>query len=678
VGAPILAEVERFFSPDGPLARVLPGYEERHEQLAMAMAVARAIRDQDKLLAEAGTGTGKTLAYLVPAVLSGKRVVISTATKNLQDQLMAQDIPLVARALGTAVDAQLMKGRSNYLCLARLLRVGAHPELPQTGRTAELEGVVAWAERTTTGDRAELEGLADDSPLWRDLSVTSEQCTGRACAQFERCFVTQMRRAAQASQICVVNHHLYFADLAVRSRRRDDATALLPGHDIVIFDEAHELEDIGAQHFGVSVSERRFADLADELCHPSRRLGKRAEQLGRELVSEARRLFDRLPFAAARQALGRKDVAGELRAQHAALDDALHAIEAELGSAEGEEAPALARRAVALADELRIVLDVPERPSPDDDLPPYDDEDDARAAPTYVHYTETQGQRRVLVARPVEVGSLFAHVFADMPALFVSATLSVGKSFAFARQRLGLDEVRELVVDSPFDFARQAAVYLPTDLPSPEAPAFLEAAAERAADLAEASGGGAFVLCTSHRALSIMRARIAARGMTVLTQGEAPKGVLLERFRDHGDAVLVATMSFWQGVDVPGRALRLVVIDKLPFASPTDPLVAARIEHLKARGRDAFGTYQLPQAILLLRQGFGRLIRRRDDRGVVAILDRRLHERRYGAQVLASLPPSPRLDDVAAVGMFIRGAVSPTNPKERPKRRPRRRSRASR
>ncbi len=648
----MLGEVERFFAPDGPLAAVLPGYEERLEQRTMALAVARAITAQEKLLAEAGTGTGKTLAYLVPAVLSGRRVVVSTATKTLQDQLLTHDIPLVAQALGRPVDAQLMKGRSNYLCLARLARVRAQPYLPGVRDLGEL---LAWADGTASGDRAELAGLPDDSPLWRELSVTSEQCTGRACSDFDRCFVTQMRRGAQAASLCIVNHHLYFADLAVRSRRGDDGGALLPAHDLVIFDEAHELEDIGAQHFGLSVGEQRFADLVHELSASGRQLGARVVQLCRELQQAVSELYRALPYDGTRQALTPRDLGPAVRAAHADVDDQLRALEAELASSAVAENDALARRAAALADELRLVLDVPQRYVPDELAQPTYEE---LEPPTYVHYLELVGQRRTIVARPVEVGSLLQQVFTGMPAVFVSATLSVAGSFTYTRQRLGLDDTPELVVDSPFDYATQAGLYVPDDLPRPDAPEFAERAAGRAAELCAAAGGGAFVLCTSHRALPVMRAALRARGLEVLTQGEAPKNVLLSRFREHGDAVLVATMSFWQGVDVPGRALRLVVIDKLPFASPGDPLVAARIDYLKARRQDPFRTYQLPQAILLLRQGFGRLIRRRDDHGVVAILDSRLRERRYGAEVLRSLPGAPQLGSVEEVGEFLRSVAA--------------------
>jgi ATP-dependent DNA helicase DinG len=653
--------VEAFFAPGGPLARVVSGYEDRPEQLVVALAVARALRGSHKLFAEAGTGTGKTLAYLVPLVLSGRRVVVSTATKTLQDQIMEVDVPLLGLALGRKVEARLMKGRSNYLCLTRAGKVLSQRHLDGVDDEALLPQVMAWAERTSTGDRAELEALPDGSSLWRELSATSEQCTGRACTSFERCFVTQMRRRAASADVVVANHHLYFADVSLRGRVRDPSVALLPAHELAVFDEAHELEEVAAQHFGAEVGEGRLYELGRDLgrlATGDASLATSVRRLAEELEVRTRLLFGALPFDGGRRALRPAELGEETWSHWRALDHHLRQIAAAVEPLAVEEAPAIARRATGLASELRFALGV----SPDGEPPtrverhddsweyaqPTPDEEqhgtaEAVAALDFVRYTETFGRARAVVVRPVDVAPIVGRELSPRPAIFASATLTVGGDFGFLRRRLGIEDAEELVVDSPFDYSRQASLYLPDDLPGPEADDFPEAAAARAAALVAAAGGGAFVLCTSHRMLTVVRRTVGATGVLTLTQGDAPKARLLEQFKAAGNAALCATLSFWQGVDVPGRALRLVVIDKLPFASPGDPLLAARLERLKAHGQDPFESYQLPQAALLLRQGFGRLIRRRTDRGMVALLDRRIVTRRYGQTLLSSLPPCRRL-----------------------------------
>jgi ATP-dependent DNA helicase DinG len=655
--------VTDFFAPGGPLARVISGYEDRPEQRTVALAVTRSLVYRRKLLAEAGTGTGKTLAYLVPLVLSGRRVVVSTATKNLQDQVMSVDVPLLARALGRRVEARLMKGRGNYLCLARSQRALGQKWLAGVDDQGLMPEITAWAEHTTTGDRAELEVLPDGAPFWRELSATSEQCTGRACASFERCFVTLMRRRAQSAEVVVVNHHLYFAELSLRDRVGDPNVALLPGHELVVFDEAHELEEVGGQHFGVEVAEGRFYELGRDLVRAAGAeagVVARLRVLALELDRRTRFFFAALPAAEARVALRPVDLGDDAWAGFRALSEQLERVVAQVAPLALEDAASLARRAGQLASELRFAIgagDDGEQPrdrlryDPSPDFAQLDPEEEARPPAddeegvTYVRYLEAAGRSRALVARPIEVAPILRRELSPLPAVFVSATLSVGGDFTFLRRRLGVDDADEVVVDSPFDYAAQATLYLPDDVPSPEAPEFGEQAAARAAELVAASGGGAFVLCTSHRMLGLMRRTVAATGVLTLVQGDAPKGRLLEQFKAAGNAALCATLSFWQGVDVPGRALRLVIIDRLPFASPGDPLLAARLEHLRARGHDPFRSYQLPQAALLLRQGFGRLIRRRTDHGMVALLDRRISTRGYGAMLLATLPPCRRVDD---------------------------------
>jgi ATP-dependent DNA helicase DinG len=644
--------VAEFFAPDGPLAASFPRFEPRPEQVDLAVAVAATISERDKVMAEAGTGIGKTLAYLVPALTSGLRTVVSTGTKNLQEQLIHQDIPIVEAALGRDLEVQVMKGRTNYLCHLRADRFALQPLLPSTAEAGAWESILAWRDETTTGDRVELRALADGSPLWRELTATGDQCTGRRCPDFERCWITIMRRRAQAADLVIVNHHLYMADLALRQRLGDLTVALLPLHELVVFDEAHELDEVAANHFGFQVSERRFIELAHDVRQATAADPSLAAQLAGtldRLRNNARALFDELPYGGGRTPLpaGPSDV---ILDRYNDVDAHLEQMESHVASSALEEGPGLARRAALLAAELAFVLRLQPRRSLTSDirLPELEEGD------TFVRYTEAAGRHRALVARPVDVATILGGSLEPLSAVLVSATLAVGGSFDNYRARVGLEQAREVSVGSTFDFENNARLYIPEDLPEPSDPTFPARAAERAAALAASSAGGAFVLCTSHRMLPIARAALEAETrLHVLVQGEAPRSLLIEEFREHGDAVLVATMSFWQGVDVPGSALRLVVIDKLPFASPSDPIVAARVAFLRRHGRDPFMAYQVPQAALLLRQGFGRLIRRHSDRGLVALLDRRVLRRRYGRLFLDSLPRCPHLSRLEEAQRFL-------------------------
>lgn len=645
--------VAAFFAPAGPLAEVLPDYEHRAEQVAVATGVARLIERGGALLAEAGTGTGKTLAYLVPALASGLRVVVSTGTKTLQDQLMEKDLPLLERAAGRPLAVQLMKGRTNYLCHVRADRFAAEPPLPGSDARRAYDAIAAWRGLTETGDRAGLVALPDDAPVWRELTANSDQCAGRACPEFERCWVTLMRRKAQVAQLVIVNHHLYFADLALRERAGEAGVALLPAHDLVIFDEAHELDEVAGQHFGYQISDRRLDELAKDVgqsVRASAGLGAQARALTAQLGPRVTQLFDALPFEAGRVRLDPQRLGPHVLERFRAVDDVLEQLESSLADDGEAETLALARRCAALAAELALVLGLSPRASLAGEVVVLDGAEEA----PLVHYTERHGRSRALVARPVDVAPLVRDAIAGTSAVFVSGTLRVAGSFAHFRERLGLEGAEELAVGSPFDFERNAKLYLPDDLPEPDAPSFGERAADRAAQLVDAAGGGAFVLCTSHRMLTLMRDHLLrTTSRRVLTQGEQPKRHLIDAFRRDGDAVLVATLSFWSGVDVAGDALRLVIIDKLPFASPADPLVAARMEHLRRTGVDPFRSYQLPQAALLLRQGFGRLVRTAKDRGLVAVLDRRLTHRPYGATFLKSLPPCERLTELEVAREFL-------------------------
>lgn len=663
--------VRAFFAPDGALARTLRGYESRDEQIQVALCVTEAIRDRRSLIAEAGTGTGKTLAYLVPALASGLRVVVSTATRNLQDQLFEKDIPDLMAAAGVDLPVEVMKGRTNYVCITRAEAKTAQMSLTDQG---SLEAFRAWLANTHVGDLGELSSLPDDAGFRRDVTSTSEQCTGRRCRAYDACFVTQMRRRAQTAQLLLVNHHLYFADVALRSRVKDPSVRLLPPHDLVIFDEAHEIDEIAAQHFGYHVSEARISELLrDAAAVDDERLDRAATAgLSRRIERLTRGVFDGLPFREGPLRISPGRLGRAVEERHLELDAALGEFEAVLDDAGGEETLQLARRSATLAAELAFMLGEPQHESTvgevvledakilDTNLP-YRDESVAapdpkaspRSAPPFVHFTDRRGAQRALVARPVDVAPLMVEHVRQVPTIYVSATLAVGDSFEHFRARLGIDDADEVRVGSPFDYPNAARLYLPSDLPLPEKPDFASAAAARARELVLASGGGAFVLCTSYRMVEVMRNELRRLDRLILCQGDAPRGRLVEAFRDHGDAVLVGTMSLWRGVDVAGRALRLVVIDKLPFGSPADPIHQARIELYQSRGVEPFRFYQIPQAALLLRQGFGRLVRRSDDRGVVAILDPRITKRGYGKVFLRSLPECPRVETIDEVRRFL-------------------------
>ena len=639
--------LDRFWSADGPLARALSAFEERPSQRAMAAAVLDALDRGRILLVEAGTGTGKTLAYLVPAVLSGKKVVVSTGTKALQDQLAGHDLPIIEAALGREVDWCVMKGRENYLCLYRLEDAerfgGSSPEAVGAMR--------AWADATETGDRAELSWLADDDPLWERFSVTAEQCLGSACPRFEPCFLTQVKRRAARADVVIVNHALFFADLALGPHA---AGSVVPRHAAVVFDEAHVLEEVATAHWGVGASRRRVRDLlADLRREPATDRSPSDEAAWHRALDRvwaaAERAFDALRGAPGRDAGARVRWApdGAERAAAAGLD--LIGRLAELADLiEGLEAKSegwarLAERVGALARDARFLWRA----------------DD----PSYVFWIEASETNVRLSASPLDVSSLLREALfsGDAPCVLTSATLTAGGSFAYVRSRLGIDDADELEAASPFDFGTQALVYLPSALPHPRDPAFPDAASEEILRLMAASGGRAFVLFTSRRMLDAVHASCRDRvAYPVLKQGEAPRMALIERFKA-GPSVLFATMGFWQGIDVPGDALSCVVIDKLPFAPPDDPVVEARLDALKRRGEDPFTAYQLPTAAIWLKQGFGRLIRTRRDRGVIAILDRRLLTHAYGRFFLESLPPAPATTSFAEVERFFEAVPSGGN-----------------
>ncbi len=546
------------------------------------------------LLAEAGTGTGKTLAYLLPAVELGRRVVVSTGTKNLQEQLLTKDIPLLARALGRDLSVAVMKGRGNYLCLLRYKSFGQAGSFRRFDEIPLFRAVEAWAPRTETGDRGEVEDLPDGADFWREISAASENCIGQACPDFEPCWVTQMRQRALEADLVVVNHHLLCADLAVKDTSYG---SVIPDYDTVILDEAHLLEDVATQYFGIQVSSHRVEDL----CRDVERELKAARLDAREVHAELDGLRHRSEgfFKTVAQGRGHRLKAGwmppRVAEQAAAMLERFEGVRtALLAIPERSDAlSALAGRAQGLAQDLAFVLGA---------------EDEG-----HVCFVETRGR-------------------------------------GYLKSRLGLEPTDEVMLASPFDYQEQAILYVPRGMPEPSAPSFVDRAADEVARILAVSRGRAFVLFTSYANMNAVAERIASRvEYPLLMQGEAPKPVLLETFRRTPGAVLLATASFWQGVDVAGEQLSCVIIDKLPFASPADPVVQARIERIRNRGGNPFQEYQVPVAILMLKQGLGRLIRASTDRGILACLDSRLVERPYGRRFLESLPPARLVHDLTQV-----------------------------
>ena len=648
----------------GPLSEALDGYEDRPGQLAMAEAVEHALSHEMPLFVEAGTGTGKTLAYLIPAILSGKKVVISTATRALEEQIFTKDLPLVAtvlRAFGIEFRAAMMKGLANYLCKRRFHELRGSAEGVRFGSDRELVKIERWAKDTEIGDRAELVDLPEDAEGWRDVQSSTETRIGAECKYFDECFVTQMKRDAEEAQIVVVNHHLFCADLALRSGKRGDFGGVLPPYDAVIFDEAHQLEDVATHFFGVRASTARIEGLTRDARRSIVASGGKGHGRLLEQIEESARAF----FAAlaqrgssrpgeSRRVLTDDDLHGATFALYGKLGAALEALENYAELDRREEAMALVARR---ARDLRSDLDTIVRGSKKSGPSPYSqlDESEERRSSDVV-WLDVRDRSVSIGASPIDLGPTLRENLFDRvkTVICTSATLATGNSFHFAKARLGAPpETVELVVASPFDFAANSALYLPRDLPEPADPAFEPIAVERIIELVEITRGGAFILSTSTRAMRSLHAALKKRiAHPVLVQGEAPKHLLLSRFRAAGDAVLVATMSFWEGVDVPGHALRLVILDKIPFAVPSDPLVAARCAEVEREGGNAFSQYSVPAAAITLKQGFGRLIRTQKDVGIVTILDRRITTKGYGKALLASLPPARRFGDIDELRAF--------------------------
>jgi len=636
--------VTEFFEPGGPLALAHGAYEFRSGQQQMAQAVARVLGDGGTLMVEAGTGTGKTLAYLVPAIAAGGRVIISTGTRNLQDQIYTKDIPFLRERIGMDFSACVMKGRDNYLCRLRLAEVEREPLLEDLNEAPWVGAIVDWSRTTETGDRSELAELPDRLKLWRDVNARADTCTGSRCPEYDACWLTRMKRTAQESRIVVVNHHLFFADLAIRTA----FGSVLPDYDTVIFDEAHLLEEIATLYFGVQVSSGQ----TEELARQAEKLAARSGGISRggggagALRTAASDFFlplrERLRGEQGRARFEPDDRGGpDLEAEWAVLSEVLDDVAREAAKAAPDEdgADSLSRRAEELRDNLTTVLH--------------------RRDPSFVYGMELRGRAAVaLTAAPIDVSELLqSNLFAVLDAsVLTSATMTVQGRFDFFRDRLGLAEAETLAVESSFDHGEQAVLYLPRNLPEPNRPEFVDRAVEEIVPLLETTDGRAFLLFTSYaNMLRVHELLSDLERWPLFLQGEGSKVAMVESFRNTPRSVLLGTTSFWHGVDVPGAALSMVIVDKLPFDVPSDPLIAARIERLKDRGGNPFQEYQVPLAVLELKQGLGRLLRNRDDRGILAVLDPRLTTRRYGRTFLGSLPPYRIVREQRACEEFFRG-----------------------
>ena len=623
------------FGPAGALVQL--GFEYRPGQAALAEHVGRTVSQGGVLLAEAGTGTGKTLAYLAPAVAAGRRVVVSTATRTLQGQIIQKDLPLLAKLTGTGLSFAALKGRRNYLCLHAFDQQHAQPALAldEQGWWALID---AWRHTTVEGDRAELDDVPERAPIWDRLSVGPESCLGGRCPQYATCFVTKARARADAADVVVVNHHLYFGDLAVR----EAGGRVLPDHDTVVFDEAHAVPDIAAAFFGRTVSTGRLETWLTDVERALTAFGSTPASVVGALAAvgpATEQLFAAVRPSEGRQTWSEERINSTTGTCYLALDAALEASAATLlgHCATGIDLAPLLQRAALLRDDLSRFFDAQ----------PEDEADQVR-------FVEARGRNTVLSAQPVEPADRLRDSLYDQhqAVIFTSATLTVGGDFSYTRNRLGTPEdADEVVFESPFDWARQARLFLPDDLPAPAEPSFIDAVSWYIEQLCGITEGRAFALFTSYRNMHAVH-RLLRRSQLpypLLCQGEAPRDRLLERFRTTPGAVLCATASFWEGVDVAGEALSLVIIDKIPFGAPNDPVLQARVAAVEAAGGRAFPHLQVPAAALTLKQGFGRLVRTANDRGIVAVLDRRLRRKGYGKRLRAALPPAPVLDSLDEV-----------------------------
>ena len=636
--------MQRYFGPEGLLSTKIPSFEFRASQLEMAQAVCACLSGEAPLLVEAGTGTGKTWAYLIPAILSGKKVIVSTGTKTLQDQILDHDIPLLKRIIAPRLQAVCLKGRKNYLCRRRFKDFTYQPNFWNREEAKSFRRFQNWATRTKTGDRSEIPWLPDHYQFWNEVSSSSDQCLGQKCEEHPNCFLNRIRNEASRADLVVVNHHLFFADLALRKK----GAGVLPPYGAVIFDEAHQLEDIVGVYFGLQFSNLRISELVrdlDKLCQKElknasnlqaiRNIARQLEVLGRQLHHH----FHRLPKSQGRHLLDLERVGQEFMAISKQAIGALEQLGALL-SPSAEQHPVcelLINRSLESASAIQELLE--------------------QHNASLVYWYEVNQHTVFLHGTPVQIDAILQEeIFAKTPAsVFTSATLSVGGSFSFLRDALGIPaESREEILCSPFCFETQALLYIPRDFPEPQDPRFCTQLAREALEILMKSQGRALLLFTSYRNMNEVHEKLRDHlPFPVLMQGQKPKRVLLGEFKEKVDSVLLATSSFWQGVDVPGEALSCLLIDKLPFEVPDDPLIAARMEHLAKQGKNPFFHYQVPRAIIQLKQGVGRLIRSSQDRGVIGIFDVRLLTKSYGQTFLKSLPPCRVVHEREQIGAFF-------------------------
>jgi len=629
----------QFFSRHGLLSKWHPRYEFRAGQLEMAEAVETALAEKKHLLVDAGTGTGKTLAYLVPAILSGKRVVVSTGTKNLQEQLFYKDIPFLQKHFAKPLQVCYMKGRNNFACRQKIYDAEKQPILNGLEEIADFQIIREWEKTTTTGDRAEIKTLPEASSAWHKIDARRELCSGQKCKQFERCFLTLMHQRAHESDIIIVNHHLFFADLAVKEQ---EFGGIIPEYAAVVFDEAHEIEDVAGKYFGLSISNYQFQELVRDIAAVSR-----TKQFGSGELDRVLTTLDDL--AAQFFALFGETEGRTVFKQHTAF---FEKYEDEYGDVQ--------RALELIATHLQLVKN-----APDDVIPLFRRTEELRLEldlwskgndRSAVYWIERRGRGVFLQATPIDVSSILRDKLFDSldTVVLTSATLAVGGNFEFASKRLGILHARSLVVPSHFDYQKQALLYVPQHLPDPRTPAFPKAAAEEIVRILSHSLGRAFVLFTSYQQMRIVYDRVSLEiDYPTLLQGTGPRSALLDEFRRTPHCVLFATSSFWQGVDVQGEQLSCVIIDKLPFAVPNDPIVEARIQRIREEGGNPFYDYQIPQAALALKQGFGRLIRGKTDRGVLVMLDNRITKQRYGQVFFDSLPEYGFTTELSDVEKFF-------------------------
>ena len=644
----------------------------------MAQAVEQALAEKRHLIVEAGTGTGKTLAYLLPVIRSGKRVIISTGTKNLQEQLFYKDIPFLEQALFPNGEGKLnvcyMKGRNNYLCKKKLYDLTDHPVLSGLEEIEHYRAIAAWEKTTHTGDRAELASLPEASALWHKLDARSDTCLGQNCSAFATCFITEMRRRAMESDLIIVNHHLFFADLAIKqaSEYAPDA-GILPEVGAVIFDEAHELEDVAGSYFGVAVSNQRVEELARDVeasLTRNKLLSTKILSALKSLRDRSQLFFSLLPAGDGRFAFeNRREFLEENGEEFLALQQSLERLGAELQNlpSKAEEIFTFSRRARELQVQLGFLMESEDRNtvfwierrgrgiSPRS----HGGTEANKATPEIPRTSALGGRHNVyLQATPIDVAPILKNTLFEQleTTVLTSATLAVSGGFSYVKKRLGVEHAREVVLPSHYDYERQALFYVPPDLPDPRTPPFAAKAADRIRRILEVSRGRAFVLFTSYAQMNEIYQRLLGQlEFPMLLQGDAPKSALLEEFRLTPQAVLFATSSFWQGVDVQGEQLSCVIIDRLPFAVPSDPVVAARVKAIDAEGGNAFFDYQVPAAVITLKQGFGRLIRSLHDRGVLTLLDNRILKKAYGRMFVESLPNYRRTTDLREVEEFFGG-----------------------